>query len=276
MKIVRYRSSSGQTELAQLHPDGRHTRLRGDLLSGVQATDETVQPGKLLAPIDPAAVLCTGLNYRKHALETGSPIPEYPVLFMKTPAALQHPGEPIVLPRWLESKRVDWECELAVVISKACKNVTRANAMDYVLGFTCANDVSGRDWQKEGGGSQWCRGKMFDTFLPLGPCLVTPDEIGNGSGLRISTTLDGEVVQDSNTSDMIFDIPTLIEFYSGSTTLLPGTVIITGTPSGVGMASNPPRFLQPGQTVTIEIEKIGKLTNPVVAESASGGSGFKL
>lgn len=276
MKIVRYPSPTGEIALAQLHPDGRHTKLRGDLFSGVQATDEAVQPGKILAPVDPAAVLCTGLNYRKHAVETGAPIPQYPVLFMKTPAALQHPGEPIVLPRWLHSSRVDWECELAVVIGKRCKNVSRAHALDYVLGYTCANDVSGRDWQKEGGGSQWCRGKMFDTFLPLGPCLVTTDELGDASGLRISTTVDGEVLQDSTTSDMIFDIPTLIEFYSGSTTLLPGTVIITGTPSGVGMAMNPPRFLKAGQSVTIEIEKIGQLTNPVTEETAGGSSEFRL
>jgi 2-keto-4-pentenoate hydratase/2-oxohepta-3-ene-1,7-dioic acid hydratase in catechol pathway len=276
MKIVRYSSPTGEIALAQLHPDGSHTKLRGDLFSGVQATNEPVQPAKILAPLDPVAVLCTGLNYRKHAVETGSPIPQYPVLFMKTPSALQHPGEPIVLPRWLASARVDWECELAVVIGKRCKNVSRANALEYILGYTCANDVSARDWQKEGGGSQWCRGKTFDTFLPLGPCLVTTDELGDASGLRISTTVGDEVLQDSTTSDMIFDIPTLIEFYSGSTTLMPGTVIITGTPSGVGAARTPARFLQAGETVTIEIEKIGKLTNPVIAEEASGGAEFRV
>ena len=138
--------------------------------------------------------------------------------------------------------------------------------MDSVLGYTCANDVSARDWQKEFGGSQWCRGKTFDTFAPLGPVIVTPDEIPNPGALAIRAILNGTVMQDSNTSDLIFDIPSLIEFYSGSTTLLPGTVILTGTPSGVGMARTPPVWLQPGDTVTVEIESIGQLTNPVIAE----------
>ncbi len=176
----------------------------------------------------------------------------------------------------MPSAKVDFECELAVVIGKRCKNVPRAQALDYVLGYTCANDVSARDWQKEGGGSQWCRGKTFDTFAPMGPSLVTVDELGAANNLRIRTLVNGEVMQDSSTSDMIFDVPTLIEFYSGSTTLMPGTVILTGTPSGVGMARKPPRFLSAGETVTIEIEKIGSLTNPVIAESADGTSSFRL
>jgi 2-keto-4-pentenoate hydratase/2-oxohepta-3-ene-1,7-dioic acid hydratase in catechol pathway len=161
---------------------------------------------------------------------------------------------------------VDYECELAVVIGKPCKNVSKADALSYVLGYTCANDVSARDWQKDWGGSQWCRGKTFDTFCPLGPCLVTPDEIPNPNALQIKTIVNGEVLQDWNTSDMIFDVPTLIEFLSGSTTLLPGTVILTGTPHGVGMARNPPRWLQAGDSVTISIEGIGELTNPVRLE----------
>ena len=177
----------------------------------------------------------------------------------------------------LRSDRVDYECELAVVIGRAARNVPREHALDYVLGYTCANDVSARDWQKEGGGGQWCRGKSFDTFCPLGPCLVTRDELANPNALRISTRIGGEVLQDSNTADMIFDVPTLIEFLSGSTTLLPGTVIITGTPQGVGMARNPPRWLQAGDNVTVEIESIGQLTNPVVEESdATGASAFAL
>ena len=135
-----------------------------------------------------------------------------------------------------------------------------------MLGYTCANDVSARDWQKDFGGSQWCRGKTFDTFCPLGPCLVTADEIPNPNALAIKTVLNGEVMQDWNTNDMIFDVPTLIEFLSGSTTLLPGTVILTGTPHGVGMARKPPVLLKPGDRITIEIEKIGTLENPVVDE----------
>ena len=136
-----------------------------------------------------------------------------------------------------------------------------------MLGYTCANDVSARDWQKEWGGGQWCRAKSFDTFCPLGPCLVTKDDIENPNALTIKTTLNGQVMQDWNTNDMIFDVPTLIEFLSGSMTLQPGTVILTGTPHGVGAARTPPVFLKPGDTVTIEIEKIGALTNPVIAEA---------
>jgi 2-keto-4-pentenoate hydratase/2-oxohepta-3-ene-1,7-dioic acid hydratase in catechol pathway len=172
-----------------------------------------------------------------------------------------------VIPGHLPSAEVDYECELAVVIGRACKNVSRERALDYVLGYTCANDVSARDWQIRNGGGQWCRGKTFDTFAPLGPCLVTRDEIPNPNALKIATLLNGERMQDESTSDMIFDVPRLIEFLSGSTTLVPGTVILTGTPSGVGMARKPPRWLKPGDVVTVEIEKIGQLTNPVSAES---------
>ena len=152
------------------------------------------------------------------------------------------------------------------MIGKACKNVRRDQALGYVGGYTCANDVSARDWQIKKGGGQWCRGKFFDTFCPLGPVLVTPDEIPNPNALGLRTLLNGETVQDWNTDDMIFDVPTLIEFLSGSTTLLPGTVILTGTPQGVGMAAKPPRWLKPGDSVTIEIDGIGQLTNPVELE----------
>ena len=148
--------------------------------------------------------------------------------------------------------------------------------MSYVLGYTCANDVSARDWQKEGGGSQWCRGKSFDTFLPLGPCLVTRDELTDPQALGIRAVVSGETLQDCSTSDMIFDVATLIEFLSGSTTLLPGTVILTGTPHGVGMARTPPRFLRAGDTVTIEIDGIGALTNPLIEEAGTASSGFQL
>jgi 2-keto-4-pentenoate hydratase/2-oxohepta-3-ene-1,7-dioic acid hydratase in catechol pathway len=185
---------------------------------------------------------------------------------MKTPSTVQNPGDPIILPRKLRSDKVDYECELAVVIGRRCFNVSRAEALNYVLGYTCANDVSARDWQRDGGGGQWCRGKTFATFCPLGPALVTADEIPNPNALRISTTLNGRVMQDWNTNDMIFDVPALIEFLSASNVLVPGTVILTGTPHGVGFAQTPPLFLQPGDSVTVEIEHIGKLINPVVEE----------
>ena len=171
------------------------------------------------------------------------------------------------MPRTLTSDSVDYECELAVIIGKPCYNVKRDEALSYVLGYTCANDVSARDWQMKYGGTQWCRGKTFATFCPLGPVITTADEIPNPNALAIKTVLNGQVMQDWNTNDMIFDVPTLIEFLSGSTKLAAGTVILTGTPHGVGGARKPPVFLQPGDTVSIEIEKIGTLTNPVVAEA---------
>jgi 2-keto-4-pentenoate hydratase/2-oxohepta-3-ene-1,7-dioic acid hydratase in catechol pathway len=267
MKIIRHQTSNGLIQHAALQADGTALRIDGDLFGNYSVTGEAVKPGKLLAPIQPTAIFCIGLNYRKHAEESNAPIPQQPVLFMKSPGAVQNPGDNIELPQHLKSDEVDYECELAVVIGKRCKNVSKANALDYVLGYTCANDVSARDWQIKRGGSQWCRGKTFDTFAPLGPCLVLKDEISDPNTLRIQTVLNGKTMQDSNTSDMIFDIPTLIEFLSGSTTLLPGTVILTGTPQGVGAAMKPPVFLQPGDKVTIEIEKIGALTNPVVAEA---------
>jgi 2-keto-4-pentenoate hydratase/2-oxohepta-3-ene-1,7-dioic acid hydratase in catechol pathway len=276
MKIFRFESTAGTTHYGTGNGDQLQV-LDGDPFTGLKATGESAAVRRLLAPVEPRTILCIGLNYRQHAAETNAPLPTYPVLFFKNPASVQHPGEPIVLPRWLRSSKVDYECELAVVIGRPARNVPREQALDYVLGYTCANDVSARDWQKEGGGGQWSRGKSFDTFCPLGPCLVTPDEIANPNALRISTRIGDEVLQDSNTADMIFDVPTLIEFLSGSTTLLPGTVIITGTPQGVGMARNPARWLQPGEEVTVEIEGIGQLTNPVVEESAlEGQSRFVL
>lgn len=268
MRIIRYQDNSGSIHLAALQSDGTANRIEGDLFGSFDVSNEVIAPGKLLAPLQPTALFCIGLNYRKHAEESNAPIPRYPVLFMKSPGALQNPGDAIVLPRHLESDEVDYECELAVVIGKRCKNVSKESALEYVLGYTCANDVSARDWQIKRGGSQWCRGKTFDTFAPLGPCLVLKDEIPNPNALRIQTILNGKTMQDWNTNDMIFDVPTLIEFLSGSTTLLPGTVILTGTPQGVGAAMKPPVFLQPGDTVTIDIEKIGALTNPVVAEKS--------
>ena len=276
MRIIRYQSPDGCIGLAEQPADGPAMKLRGTLFTELERTGEPALVSKILAPLEPRAVLCIGLNYRQHAAETHAPLPKVPVLFFKNPAAVQDPGAPIELPRWLASGKVDYEGELAVVIGRRCKNVPRAEALDYVLGYTCANDVSARDWQKEGGGSQWCRGKSFDTFCPLGPALVTRDEIPNPNALGISTEVNGETLQSSSTGDMIFDVATLIEFLSGSTTLLPGTVILTGTPSGVGMARTPPRWLLAGDTVTVEIEKIGALTNPVVEEQAAGRASFAL
>jgi len=266
MRILRYLDSAGQTQFGCRQADGTATRIEGCIFGEFHDTGEAADLAKLLAPVAPAAILCIGLNYRKHAEEGNQELPPHPVLFMKTPSAVQHPGDPILLPTHLKSDKVDYECELAVVIGTECKNAKRENALDFVLGYTCANDVSARDWQRHGGGGQWCRGKTFATFCPLGSELVTRDEIPNPNDLAIKTVLNGEVMQDWNTSDMIFEVPQLIEFLSGSTVLAPGTVILTGTPHGVGFARKPPVFLQDGDTVTIEIEKIGALTNPVQNE----------
>src|SRR5271156_5291753 len=269
MKIIRYQNQQGETGFAAQQADGTSFKLAGDIYDSPKLTNKKADVARLLAPIQPSSIICIGLNYRRHAQETGAKIPEYPVVFFKGINTLLDPGEPILLPTHLKSDEVDYECELAVVIGRAGKNISRRNAFDHVLGYTCCNDVSARDWQIKRGGGQWCRGKSFDTFSPLGPVLVTRDEISNPNALKIRTVLNDQVMQDWNTNDMIFDVPALIEFLSGSTTLLPGTVILTGTPHGVGFARKPPRWLRPGDRVSIEIEKIGTLTNPVELEPLS-------
>ena len=265
MKIARLLLNDGEITHAVRHADDKFTKAQGNPYTGLKDTGLEVT-GKTLAPIAPTNILCIGLNYAKHAEEGGQKKPEHPVLFFKTTSTLQNPDDPIILPRKLPSEKVDYEAELAVVIAKDCHNVSRQDALNYVLGYTCANDVSARDWQRHGGGGQWCRGKTFATFCPLGPYLVTTDEIPNPNKLGIKSVLNGETMQDWNTDDMIFDVPTLIEFLSGSTILTPGTVILTGTPHGVGFARTPPVYLQPGDTITIEIESIGGLSNPVIEE----------
>ncbi len=265
MKIARIRNGENEVHYATpLDSEGKTMEiLSGDPFQGVRETGKTVDKFTLLAPMVPAAILCIGLNYRRHAEEMNAKVPKFPILFFKNPSALLDPGASITIPRKLLSTQVDYEGELAIVIGKACRNVTRESALDHVLGYTVANDVSARDWQRDWGGSQWCRGKSFDTFAPMGPWLVTADEILDPNALRISTRVNGETLQDSNTEDMIFDVPALIEFLSGDTTLPIGTVILTGTPSGVGVGRTPQRWLHPGDLVEVEIEKIGLLSNPV-------------
>jgi len=240
--------------------------LLGDPYSGLKESGHPVGVQRLLAPIEPRAILCIGLNYRQHVGEFGGELPTRPVLFMKNPAAVTDPGAPILLPAsCLNPPQVDYETELAVVIGRAAKNVGAREALDYVLGYTIGNDVSARRWQKEEGGGQWVRGKSFDTFCPLGPALVTPDEIPDPQRLRLSCAVNGRTMQDDTTANMIFPVTELIAYLSQDTTLLPGTVILTGTPSGVGMARNPPIFLLPGDIVSMTIESIGTLVNPVSA-----------
>jgi 2-keto-4-pentenoate hydratase/2-oxohepta-3-ene-1,7-dioic acid hydratase in catechol pathway len=245
-----------------------YRELQGSWITGFASTGREITAARLLAPLEPAAILAIGLNYRDHAAETGAPIPEYPVLFFKNPRSVAAPGEPIRLPRRLRSDEVDAEAELAVVLGRDCCNATKENAMKFIAGFTCANDVSARDWQRRRSGGQWSRAKSFDTFCPLGPWVVTPDELPSHANLRIGARLNGEITQQSSTSQMIFDIPSLIEFLSADTTLPAGGVILTGTPHGVGMARKPPVWLRAGDTVEVEIEGIGTLSNPVEEASA--------
>lgn len=266
MKIVRYQDTNGDIHFGCQHEDGSTTRLDGDIYSDYSDTGTAADLAKLLAPIIPVDILCIGLNYAFHAKEGGADMPEFPILFMKNKGAIQNPGDPIIIPKALKCETVDFECELGVVIGKECYNVSQADALDHVLGYTCAHDVSERHWQKNGGGGQWCRGKTFATFCPIGPCLVTADEIPDPHTMSIKTTLNGEVMQDWKTDDMIFNIPRLIEFLSAGTRLLPGTLLLTGTPHGVGGARKPPVYMKDGDSVTISIDKIGDLHNPVVAE----------
>ncbi len=274
MKIIRYRDSQNRISHAWQTGGGGYCKISGDIFGHYSATDEPADVAKLLAPVAPAAILCIGLELPPPHRRDQRQNPRAPRPFYERQwrgAKSRRPDPDPALP---PSEEVDYECELAVVIGRACKNVRREQALDYVLGYTCANDVSARDWQIKWGGSQWCRGKAFDTFAPMGPCLVTADEIPNPNTLPIRTILNGETMQDWNTDDMIFDVPALIEFLSGSTTLLPGTVILTGTPHGVGMARKPPRWLRPGDEITIEIDGIGRLTNPVELEETplTGGT----
>ena len=240
--------------------------IAGHLFSKFILTEQKVKIKRMFPPIFPPNILAIGLNYRKHADETKKSYPKIPVLFIKATNTIAGPEDSIIIPK-VAPNEVDFEAELAVVIGVPAKNVSKEKAMDCVLGYTCANDVSARRWQKELQGGQYSRGKSFDTFCPLGPHLVTKDEIPDPNNLQIKCTLNGKVMQESNTKDMIFDVPTLISNLSQSITLLPGTVILTGTPEGVGFARKPQVFLSEGDTVTVEIEKIGKLTNSVKKEA---------
>ncbi len=265
MKIVRFRDHAGVIHHGQWMTNTSARLITGNIFDHYTVTDRVVEIAKLLAPIVPPMILGIGLNYRRHAEETGAKIPDYPVLFLKAANTLNNPGDPIIIPK-VAPEQVDYECELAVVIGKSGKNIPRKHALDYVMGYTGANDVSARRWQKQGGGHQWCRGKSFDTFCPLGPCLVMRDACPDSMNLRLQTRLNGETMQDWTTADMIFDVPTLISFLSEGTTLVPGTVILTGTPQGVGFVRHPPVFLKDGDHVIIDIEQIGTLANPVREE----------
>ena len=216
----------------------------------------------LLAPIvDPPQFIGVGLNYRDHAAEQGIAVPDAPVTFGFLNSAITDPGVPIELPPF--TREVDWEVELAIVIGRGGADILRDQAMSAVAGYTIVNDLSARDIQLSEG--QWGRAKSFDTFKPMGPWITTTDELGSAEALGVKLWVNDEIKQDSSTAELIFDVPTLVSRLSASTTLRPGMVISTGTPHGVGFARKPPEYLRPGDIVTLEIEGIGRLTNPVVA-----------
>jgi len=261
MKIIRHLTSTGPA-YAALQPDGSALALEGDHFTKLRLTGKSITPGKLLAPLDPTNILGIGLNYRRHAEEGGKAVPTRPMWFMKTTNTVQNPGDPIRLPA--SSTKVDYEGELAIILGRPARNVSKSEALSYIFGYTIANDISARDWQFEWGGGQFCHGKSFDTFCPLGPVLVTADELSTPNALQLKTTVNGEVRQDWSTSDMVFDVSTIISFLSEDRTLPVGTVILTGTPHGVGYACKPPCWLKNGDQIAVSIDSIGTLSNGVL------------
>ncbi len=235
------------------------------LASRANAAKVPVGQAKFHAPIvDPRKIICVGLNYKDHAAESGAPIPKDPVLFSKYPTALIGHGQAIVLPK--VSQEVDYEAEFVIVIGKKGRHIAKSNALDYVAGYSVGHDISARDWQLKKDGKQWMVGKTFDTFAPVGPMLVTKDEVPNPHALPIRLKLNAQVMQNSNTNQMIFGVEDLLAYISQVVTLEPGDLIYTGTPPGVGVARKPPVYLKDGDVVEVEIEGLGVLSNPVVQE----------
>ena len=267
MKIIRFETEDHSVAYGAFDPGepGGAYIIEGNIFGDYRVSGKKVAVRRILAPLAPVNILALGINYKKHGEETSLSAPDQPVLFLKATTSVIGPGEPIMLPA-AGGSEVDYEAELVVVIGKTAKNIPTEKAMEYVMGYTCANDVSARDWQIREQKKQWARGKSFDTFCPLGPWIVTKDEIDDPDSLAIRTILNGQVLQDAVTSDMIFHVREIVSNLSQSLTLLPGTVILMGTPEGVGFTRNPPIFLKDGDSVTIEIEKIGKLSNPVALE----------
>ncbi len=281
MRLVTY-SHDGAAPAAGIVLDGRVVSLQAigyaDVISFLRDGDAAIEKAdglfsdpsspsleevKLFAPVPkPDKFICIGLNYRDHAIESGMDIPELPTVFTKYPNAVCGHGDNIVLPS--VSKQVDYEAEFAFVIGKRCKDVPAENWKDVIFGYTIVHDVSARDYQLAT--SQWTIGKTFDTFGPMGPTLVSKDEIEDPHNLRISLDLNGKTLQDSNTSQFVFDIPYLVNYLSTVMTLEPGDVISTGTPPGVGFARKPPIFMQPGDEAVVKIEGLGELRNRCVAD----------
>jgi 2,4-diketo-3-deoxy-L-fuconate hydrolase len=238
-------------------------RLRDAVAAGIETAVEVPVDARLGPPIArPGKIVCIGLNFRDHAAETGAALPAEPILFMKATSALVGPDDDIVIPRG--SEKTDWEVEIAVVIGKRASYVSEAEALDYVAGYVLHNDVSERAFQIERGG-QWVKGKSCDSFAPLGPFLATPDELPNVDELRMWLKVNGETMQDGTTADMVFKVPFLVSYVSQFMSLLPGDIISTGTPAGVGMGMKPQRFLKDGDAVELGIDGLGSATQHVRA-----------
>lgn len=241
--------------------------IHGPIFGKHAVTDQVADIRLLLAPLaleDVKTVRCLGLNYEKHAIESNMPLPKYPVLFYKPLTSLTGPNDPIpVHPLAQEGTGLDYECELVAVIGKTCSDVPEYKALDYVLGYAVGNDVSHREWQLQRGGGQWALGKGFDGWAPYGPGVVSSKLIKDPQSLQISTKLNGKLVQESSTADMIFGVAKTIAFLSQGTTLLPGDIIFTGTPQGVGMGRKPQVWLKDGDIVEVELEGVGTCKNNV-------------
>jgi 2-keto-4-pentenoate hydratase/2-oxohepta-3-ene-1,7-dioic acid hydratase in catechol pathway len=263
LKIVRFAADSQPPCYGVLESNFTIKLIEGDIFGRWKQTTREIdfKAVELLAPVEPPNILAIGRNYRGHVAEAGEATPKAPILFIKANTALAGPNQPILLPR-IASNEVDYEAELVVVLGRRAHNVSESEALDYVLGYTCGNDVSARDCQHRID-KQWARGKSFDTFAPLGPWIETDL---NSDSLAIRCRLNGETMQSSSTRDLIFNTRHLISYLSECMTLKPGTVIMTGTPAGVGFTRRPPVFLKAGDVVEVEIEGIGTLRNPVARE----------
>lgn len=264
MKLARYVTADGQRGIGRLVEPRTAEPLIGELFGALHFADRRVSVGRFLPPVDPPNIFAIGRNYKGHAEETGATLPERPLIFQKTTTSLIGDGEPIVLPASAPNE-VDSEAELAIIIGRTARRVAETAALDYVLGYTCANDVSARDCQRMD--KQWARAKGFDTFCPLGPWLVTADEL-DPRNCTICGRLNGQTMQNASTGAMVFSCRQLVSYLSHQFTLLPGTVILTGTPEGVGFARQPPVYLREGDRVEVQIQGIGTLSNPVVRASA--------
>jgi 2-keto-4-pentenoate hydratase/2-oxohepta-3-ene-1,7-dioic acid hydratase in catechol pathway len=261
MRIVRFSDKTGQAQYGMIE-GGMIAAADGNPLIGLKATGKRVALAdvKLLAPVEPVNVLCIGQNYKAHVEEGGDKLPKAPILFMKTTTSVIGPNDPIIIPK-IAPTEVDYEAELALVIGKTARHVPENRALEYVLGYTCAHDVSARDCQRNDG--QWVRAKSFETFCPIGPWLETDL---NPANVRVQGRLNGQTMQDASTALMIFSIPFLISYLSRGMTLLPGTLLLTGTPAGVGFARKPPVYLKPGDVFEVDVAGIGVLKNPIAME----------